>query len=394
VYDTVSGLAFGQSPGFVKHGTDVEHLIQSFHDMAPMAGLVGALPHIMNPILNAPVLGNWLMPHPGDGTGTGKIMQVRATTLAMGFAVYGLSNSAISFGIICLKTAWLTVMRGLMGTFWISMCSLFFFLPPLVDSLGTHATSSIMNAKNPDGSYMTDEEIKVEALVLMVAATDTTAAFVGSFVQNIISHPAVYQRLRAEIDSFESEGKLPPGIVSYEQAQVLPYFSACIRESLRFSPSTPFMMPRLVSKGGIEINGVHVPEGTEIGANPWVVHRDTKIFGADAAQFNPDRWLESEARSKEMDKYIMTWGYGARQCLGKNIAQMITQKLCLEVCRSLSRAMVKAVVERLLTGVVQLFRQFEFSCVDPEKPWREENLAIMVYYDHWLSIKPTKTSVQ
>lgn len=188
-----------------------------------------------------------------------------------------------------------------------------------------------MNAKNPDGSYMTDEEIKVEALVLMVAATDTTAAFVGSFVQSIISNPAVYQRLRKEIQAFESEGKLAPGIVSYEQAQTLPYFSACIKESLRFSPSTPFMMPRLVSKGGVEINGVFVPEGTEMGANPWVLHRDTKIFGADAAQFNPDRWLESEARSKEMDKYIMTWGYGPRICLGKNIAQMITQKLCLEV---------------------------------------------------------------
>lgn len=77
VYDTVSGLAFGQSPDFVKNGKDVENLIENFHNMAPMAGLVAALPHIMNPILNAPVLGNWLMPYSGDGTGTGKIMQVR-----------------------------------------------------------------------------------------------------------------------------------------------------------------------------------------------------------------------------------------------------------------------------------------------------------------------------
>ena len=193
-----------------------------------------------------------------------------------------------------------------------------------------------MNAKNPDGSYMTEEEIKVEALVLMVAATDTTAAFVGSFVQNIISNPVVHERLRNEVREFDAQGKLSAGVVTYEEALTLPYFQACIKESLRFSPSTPFMMPRLVSKGGIIINGIYVPEGTELGANPYVVHRDTKVFGADAADFKPDRWLESEARSKEMDKYILTWGYGPRICLGKNIAQMITNKLCLEVCNASS----------------------------------------------------------
>ena len=80
---------------------------------------------------------------------------------------------------------------------------------------------------------------------------------------------------------------------------------------------------------------VYVPEGTEMVANPYVIHRDKGVFGEDAFEFNPDRWLESEERSREMNKYLMTWGYGARQCLGKNVAQLMTQKLCLEVCRLL-----------------------------------------------------------
>ncbi|CAG8953710.1 hypothetical protein HYFRA_00006599 [Hymenoscyphus fraxineus] len=322
IYDTVSGLAFGKSPGFVKNGMDVEGLIESFHSMAPMAGLVATLPHIMNSILNTPILGNWLMPHSGDGTGTGRIMQFRDNMLQD-----RLANRH----------------ENAHGDF----------------------LDNIMNAKNSDGSFMTEDEIKVEALVLMVAATDTTAAFIGSFVQNIISNSVVHERLQNEIQEFDVQERLNTGVVTYEEALTLPYFQACIKESLRFSPSTPFMMPRLVSKGGITINGIFVPEGTEIGANPYVVHRDTKVFGADAANFNPDRWLASEARTKEMDKYVLTWGYGPRICLGKNIAQMITNKLCLE-----------------------LFRKFNFGCVNPEQPWREENLAIMVYYDHWLSIKP------
>lgn len=70
-------MAFGRSPGFVKNGFDVEGLIQAFHDMAPMAGLVAALPHLVNPVLDSPILGNYLMPTAGDGTGIGKVMQVK-----------------------------------------------------------------------------------------------------------------------------------------------------------------------------------------------------------------------------------------------------------------------------------------------------------------------------
>jgi hypothetical protein len=46
--------------------------------MAPMAGLVAALPNIVNPLLESPLTRWYLMPTAGDGSGTGKIMQVRS----------------------------------------------------------------------------------------------------------------------------------------------------------------------------------------------------------------------------------------------------------------------------------------------------------------------------
>jgi hypothetical protein len=76
VYDTVSAMAFGKKVGFVEQGEDIELLIQKFHDMATLAGIVAAIPNWMNPLLNAPILGDWLMPSSGDGTGTGQIMKV------------------------------------------------------------------------------------------------------------------------------------------------------------------------------------------------------------------------------------------------------------------------------------------------------------------------------
>lgn len=178
---------------------------------------------------------------------------------------------------------------------------------------------------------MSIEEVKTESLVLMVAATDTSSAFLSSFVNHIIQDPEIYAKLAQEIHSFELSGKLSRPVATYEETNQMRYFMACVKETLRFSPPTPFILPRYVSKGGLNINGIWVPEGTEIGANPYIIHRDSATFGADADLFHPERWLDNDERSKEMDKSILSWGYGTRICLGKNIAQMITQKLCLQV---------------------------------------------------------------
>ncbi len=42
-----------------------------------------------------------------------------------------------------------------------------------------------MNVKNADGSYMSQEEIRIEALVMLVAATDPSSAFISPFVDNV-----------------------------------------------------------------------------------------------------------------------------------------------------------------------------------------------------------------
>ena len=75
-YDTICQLSFGEPLGFVKEGRDIESLIENFHNMAPFAALVAALPWLTRPFLENPVTRRFAMPKPGDGTGTGKIMAV------------------------------------------------------------------------------------------------------------------------------------------------------------------------------------------------------------------------------------------------------------------------------------------------------------------------------
>lgn len=98
-------------------------------------------------------------------------------------------------------------------------------------------------------------------------------------------------------------------------------------------PSAPNIFPRLAGSSGLHINGLFVPPSTEITCNPWLVHRDTNIYGPDACEFRPERWLEDEDAVKLYNKYNMAFGYGARVCLGKDIALMELYKAPLQLFR-------------------------------------------------------------
>lgn len=191
---------------------------------------------------------------------------------------------------------------------------------------------NILNAKNPDGSTITLDEVKTECFVLMVAASDTTAAFFCGFLRYVLQTPGVHEKLVAEIDDYDRRGLLSHPVPLYDEIKDMPYFSACYKETMRYQPSTPMIIPRYVSEGGMTLHNQFIPAGTEIGANPYVVHRNRRIFGEDAHEFRPERWLEDPDRAALMDKCILTWGYGTRICLGKNIALLETYKLLVQVC--------------------------------------------------------------
>ena len=183
---------------------------------------------------------------------------------------------------------------------------------------------------------MTMDDIRSECFVLMVAAPDTTAGLICPLIHHIISSPSIYSKVMSEIAAFERADKLSNPVASYDETNAMPYFTVCVKETLRFNPSTPFPMPRYVPKNGMQLpGGLYAPEGAELAADPYNTNRHPSVYGSDADVFRPERWLESEERAKEMDKYLLSFGYGARVCLGKHLGLLQAQKLCLQVKSSL-----------------------------------------------------------
>lgn len=134
------------------------------------------------------------------------------------------------------------------------------------------------------------------------AGSDTTAIVLRALFYYLLKNPQLLARLRSEIGP---AGELSNPI-SWADTKKLPYLDACIKETLRLHPPIPMILERVVPKGGYEICGKFFEEGTIVGLNPWVAQQDKRVFGDDADQWNPDRWLVDEATRKRMNRCILT----------------------------------------------------------------------------------------
>lgn len=139
-------------------------------------------------------------------------------------------------------------------------------------------------------------------------------------VQAICSQPDVYARLQQEIDDFYRDNGLTRPI-TYLETQKLTYVWAVTREAMRLLPSIVFQLLRITPEEGITVGDKFIPAGTSIGMSPMAQNRDRTVWGDDADEFVPERWLESDEKSRYLEANNMTFGgSGPRMCVGKNIA--------------------------------------------------------------------------
>ncbi|KAK1985486.1 cytochrome P450 [Colletotrichum cereale] len=167
----------------------------------------------------------------------------------------------------------------------------------------------------------------------MFAGSDTTGISLSAVLYSLLKNPDSMAKLRDEIDVFTSRGELSEE-PTFKESQQMPYLKAVIKEALRVHPAVGLPLERIVPEGGATIGGRFFPEGSVVGINSWVQHRNTVLFGDDADYFRPDRWLISdEAKLSVMNRNWMPFGLGSRTCLGKNISILEMSKLVPRLIR-------------------------------------------------------------
>ncbi|KAH6984446.1 cytochrome P450 [Ilyonectria sp. MPI-CAGE-AT-0026] len=183
------------------------------------------------------------------------------------------------------------------------------------------------------GVQMGTRELMNHLMNNLLAGSDTTAISLRAVFYYIIQDKRVYQTLQREIDEAHKLGKLSP-VITYAESLQLEYLQLCMKEALRMHPGVSYPLERVVPQGGADLCGMHLPAGTVVGVNAAVIHRNRDIFGEDADQFRPERWICDEEKIKQMDRNLLTFGAGARTCIGKNISIMEVGKFVPQILRA------------------------------------------------------------
>ncbi|KAJ6482577.1 cytochrome P450 oxidoreductase [Mycena sanguinolenta] len=186
---------------------------------------------------------------------------------------------------------------------------------------------TFMAAKNPDGSGYSVEQVRAAVGLILGAGSDTTAIIIRAMVRFIVGEAEIYRKVEKEIDDAVHLGEIQFPL-SNRDAEKLPYFQACLKETLRLHPPVSWTLSRKVGTDGMNIAGWFFAEGTEVSMSPFVVHRQSDSYGDDAAVFRPERWLEAESEQrKTMEHNNIAFGSGPRVCLGKAIGILEISKV-------------------------------------------------------------------
>lgn len=196
--------------------------------------------------------------------------------------------------------------------------------------------SRFLEAHQRDPEFITKDRVLALTVANMFAGSDTTAITLRAIFYYLMKNPSDMKKLKDELTEQEQLGNFTGegDLVRWKEVRELPFLNAVIKEALRCHPAAGLTLERVVPPRGVEICGHHIPGGTIVGINAWVIHQDPAIFGKDAAEWRPSRWIEADSEAKRMmDNSLFAFGAGARTCIGKNISLLEMFKLVPAVLR-------------------------------------------------------------
>ncbi|KAJ3069841.1 hypothetical protein HDU99_002825 [Rhizoclosmatium hyalinum] len=184
----------------------------------------------------------------------------------------------------------------------------------------------LMNVKGDDGSPPSDETLVDYALNFLLAGRDTTACALSWAVFLLHKNPKAQASLMNEIHTVTNNAA-----PTYDQIKnEMPYANAVFHETLRLYPSVPANVKQANADVTLP-DGTFIPKGCCVTWSPYAMGRTPAIWGDDAKEFKPERWLSMEKQPSPFD-YPAFQG-GPRICLGKSMAELEGVYVLVELMR-------------------------------------------------------------
>lgn len=164
-------------------------------------------------------------------------------------------------------------------------------------------------------------ELRSQLLNILLAGRDTTASLLSWTVLMLARHPAEFHKLRQTIvDEFGTYDQ--PRNITFAALKSCQYLQYCLNETLRLFPVVPgnrrsatrdTTLPRGGGSDGTQ--PIYIRKGQTVVYNVHILHRRKDIWGPDAEEFKPSRWVDRK----------VGWDYvpfngGPRICIGQQFA--------------------------------------------------------------------------
>lgn len=147
---------------------------------------------------------------------------------------------------------------------------------------------------------------------VITGGTDTTSVTLAGALFFMLTSPNVLERVLAELDTHVGNNRN----VDESDIDNLVYLHAVVKETLRFTPAGPFIVPREATEE-CWVAGYRVPAGTQLFVNLWKLQMDPSVW-TNPTKFDPDRFLTDHSHVEPKGQHFeyIPFGSGRRSCPG------------------------------------------------------------------------------
>lgn len=173
-----------------------------------------------------------------------------------------------------------------------------------------------------ESKAFSEDNLVDQMMTFLAAGHETTATAMVWAILALCRNPEYQVRLREEVRTLLPSANDTSTPVTAEVLDKLHFLHAFCNEVLRVH--APVALTLREAANDTSIQGKFVPAGTKIIIAPRAVNMSKALWGPDAANFNPDRWLgagRGNSGGAESNFSFLTFLHGPRSCIGQAFAK-------------------------------------------------------------------------
>lgn len=172
----------------------------------------------------------------------------------------------------------------------------------------------LLDISESGNGVMSRNDMKALLLDMMVGGTDTSAATLEWAMLETLRHPVVIKRVQQELESVVGNN----GPLRECDVPSLEYLQCVVKETLRLHSTVPLLVPR-ESMEECTVAGYRIPAKTRVIVNAWAIGRDPLVWGDDALEFKPERFMHRDIDVRGQNFELIPFGSGRRGCPGISV---------------------------------------------------------------------------